>query len=102
MKHINEAIIKEAKGGIEEYEGTLTPGMKVIVEVHEDSDYFKVHSFKKAKEFFNYYSFDMDQDEHYRPKDFEKALDTMEVGESISDRQFIDMLGESATFYRVY
>ena len=58
MKHINEAIIKEAKGGIEEYEGTLTPGMKVIVEVHEDSDYFKVHSFKKAKEFFNYYSFD--------------------------------------------
>ena len=102
MKHINESIIEEARYSIEEYDGTLTPGVKVIIEVHDESDYFKVHQFKKAKEFLDYYDFDMDQDVHYRPKDFERALDNMEVGESISDDEFIDQLGESATFYRVY
>lgn len=100
MRHINKAILKEALGGIEQYEGVLTSGKKVFIMVMET--YFTVNAFKKAKEFLNHWGYDMNQDKHNRPKDFEKALDTMEVGECIHEKDFYDQLGEDCEIYRVY
>lgn len=102
MKHIKEAILNEALGGIEQYEGSLKEGTKLFIMIMDDSNHFTVNAFKKAKEFLSYWDYDMDQDEHRRPKDFEKALDTMEVGECIYESDFDDQLGEECIIYRVY